>query len=307
MGLPKPALRFLAREHKRRPFAEPVLLLGRQCVYATLEEAREIVRSEGLEPAETPASAAGRPPFPGWDAPPYSGFTTDAAFFGLLGLRDVKALDVSDFEGAELLADLNMPVGAELQGRFKLVVDSGTLEHVFDLRQSFSNVARLLAPGGRAVHITPANNYMNHGFVQMSPTLFYDYYGTNGFEDLRGWVAVEKKGTWRHEFKPWDVYELPPGGPEKQMSHDRMMAVLFSAEKTPQSTADKVPLQSYYRNLHSPGSAAAPEPGGLKGFLKKNLPPPAKRAAIWIRDTFVRPWQDETAAPWGLKKKERLG
>jgi hypothetical protein len=34
MGLPQPALRFLALEHKRRPFCGSVLTLGRQAVFA---------------------------------------------------------------------------------------------------------------------------------------------------------------------------------------------------------------------------------------------------------------------------------
>ena len=36
--------------------------------------------------------------------------------------------------------------------------------------------------GGEIIHAAPTNNWPNHGFYQLSPTLFHDYYTANGFE-----------------------------------------------------------------------------------------------------------------------------
>jgi len=43
------------------------------------------------------------------------------------------------------------------------------------------------------VHISPMNNYVNHGFVQLSPSLYQDYYAANGFDDLRGIVIAQPR------------------------------------------------------------------------------------------------------------------
>lgn len=90
------------------------------------------------------------------------------------------ALDVIRHHGSERLADLNEPLPPELAGRYDLVVDGGTLEHVFDIAQGLRNVATLVRPGGCVVHHSPAG-MGNHGFYNLNPTLFLDFYGDNGF------------------------------------------------------------------------------------------------------------------------------
>ena len=54
------------------------------------------------------------------------------SFFATCGYRETRALDVSDFEGAEIVFDLNRHnTPAELAGQFDLVFNGGTIEHVF--------------------------------------------------------------------------------------------------------------------------------------------------------------------------------
>ena len=50
MGLANPALRFIAREHRRKPLTGPILTLECQDVFATLDEARSLLASEGIPP-----------------------------------------------------------------------------------------------------------------------------------------------------------------------------------------------------------------------------------------------------------------
>lgn len=102
--------------------------------------------------------------------------------FRELGLGEIEALDASGFEGAQLIWDLNNPIRDELVGQFGLIVDGGTLEHVFDVAQALENVADMLAPGGRFVSFTPFNGYPGHGFYQFSPELVWTYWkSTRGF------------------------------------------------------------------------------------------------------------------------------
>jgi len=51
MGLALPALSYLAREHKKYPFGEKVLILGRQYVFATFDEVLELLKLEDIKPA----------------------------------------------------------------------------------------------------------------------------------------------------------------------------------------------------------------------------------------------------------------
>lgn len=106
--------------------------------------------------------------------------------FEKLGFGRPETLDYSDFEGAQRIWDLNQPVPEDWRGRFGFIFDGGTLEHVFDVRQSFDNMFDLLADDGIFVSATPLNNWPEHGFYQFTPELAYSYWTrTRGCEMLR--------------------------------------------------------------------------------------------------------------------------
>src|SRR3972149_2173423 len=110
MGLSKPALRFLAREHKQKPFEGSILTLGKQNLFATINEAMDIVTSEGV--AVKPLT----------DVDPQE-VISDSNFFRLLGVEDLQSLDLSTFEGATLECDLNLRVPDALRDRFNVIID----------------------------------------------------------------------------------------------------------------------------------------------------------------------------------------
>jgi SAM-dependent methyltransferase len=297
MGLAKPALRLIGREHLRKPFRDPVLTLGRQNVYATLPEVLALLRSEHLEPSIIPQAEEAGTNISDWIGAHYKGAVSDVAFFKLLGLTDIRALDYSDFEGAEIVHDLNKPPTEELKGQFDLIVDSGTIEHVFDIRQALMNIAIMLREGGRVIHLAPANNYVNHGFYQFSPTIFFDYYGANSFIDLRGYLI--EHDTYLPESRAWEIFEI---NAERQPPHiisKKSLAVLFIAEKTKDSTVDRVPIQSSYQRIYETTSSSADPtsqsrlkkilPHRVKAFLKRNVP-----------------GVGTLKKPWGMKRLERL-
>lgn len=305
MGLLKPTLRFLAREHRRKPFGGAALLLGRQCVYAGPSDVRRMLNEEGVDARTEPDPSLLTSNIPQWRGTPQAANISDVGFLSLLGLETVQAMDCSDFEDAEIVADLNQPVTDDLQNRFDLIIDGGTVEHVFDVRQSLKNIAQMLKPGGRAVHITPTNNYVNHGFIQCSPTLFIDYYVANGFTDLQVYVVEE---IWRRgRLEAFDVFRFDPDWQPARLTSSRPMAVLFSAEKTPQSTSDAVPTQWYYRQLYKTASdvaIAAQSPRAARdSLLRKLCPSPleaqARRGLEFVRRTVLR--RSPQRRPWGLE------
>jgi hypothetical protein len=107
-----------------------------------------------------------------------------------LGATEVDAIDASAYEGATLVHDLNQPVPPEWHGRYGLVLDAGTLEHVFDVRTAIENVMALIKPGGHFIAVTPANNWFGHGFFQFSPELFFRAFSRpSGFSVVEMYVA----------------------------------------------------------------------------------------------------------------------
>jgi hypothetical protein len=102
-----------------------------------------------------------------------------AQFFALLGF-DLEVIDIVATRGGERIQDLNHPVPQELHRRYALVMDPGTLEHCFNIAQAAKNVVELVARGGCVFHGNPMNLY-NHGFYNLNPTWYHDFYAANGF------------------------------------------------------------------------------------------------------------------------------
>ncbi len=99
-----------------------------------------------------------------------------------LGARDAHSLDSSAYEQATHVHDLNEPLPAALRGRYTAVVDSGTLEHVFDVATALRSVLSAVQVGGHFVAITPSNGWAGHGLYQFSPELFHVAMPAHGFE-----------------------------------------------------------------------------------------------------------------------------
>lgn len=304
MGLPRAALRFLVREHRRQPLCGAVLTLGRQCVYATYQDLLDICRDEGVTPTELPGDVPRHTNIPAWHGTPRERYTSDVAVFRTLGAAEVLALDCSAFEGAELVHDLNQPLPDRLASRFDLVLDSGTLEHVFDVRTALINANRMVKPGGRVIHMTPCNNYANHGFYQFSPTLLIDYYEANGFDGLQVFVAEHSPGD--RDSLPWEVFQIDPRQQSVMMRSRGRLLLLLVAEKAAGATVDRIPQQAYYRQLFTPAALAAGAGGAASargatlGWVKRFMPERVK--------AILRPWlgRDAHQKPWGATRRGTL-
>lgn len=259
MGLPLQAICLLAREHSRVPFAEPVLVLGRQDTYASREDISRMLLQEHLVPS--PLNDAD---LTSMQVPGFAG-VSDQVLFALMGLREVYSLDISAYQRAEIVQDLNTPLDPALVGRFGTVLDSGTMEHVFDVRCCLRNIVQLLRPGGRIVHMTPANNYVNHGFIQASPTLFYDFYEANGFTNTDAMIILQPRENVLTQ--PWNAIQYDPNVADfywLSTADDSRMIVYFSAVKGPQSTGDVIPTQRMFRK-----PAQEHRPATVEAFLLK--------------------------------------
>jgi hypothetical protein len=106
----------------------------------------------------------------------------DAFLRDCLG-ASVTVLDASDYEGASRVHDLNRPLPADLNEQFDVVIEAGTLEHVFNFPVAMASLMSALKVGGTMFLTMPANNMCGHGFYQFSPEVMYRVFSPdNGFE-----------------------------------------------------------------------------------------------------------------------------
>jgi len=71
-------------------------------------------------------------------------------FFKACGIDETLSLDISDYEGADLIFDLNCPgLPAHLVSRFGCILNGGTLEHIFHVPNALASLTRMLKSGRR--------------------------------------------------------------------------------------------------------------------------------------------------------------
>lgn len=107
-----------------------------------------------------------------------------------LGARSVDSLDASDYEGANIVYDMNKALPADLLGRYDFVYDGGTLEHIYNYPQALENLSNLLRSGGLVLSGSPANNEPGHGFYQFSPELIYTAFPAVGLKVIRAYLVA---------------------------------------------------------------------------------------------------------------------
>ena len=256
MGIARSVASWLIREHQRRPFGGPALVFGRQHVHVTLDEFRRMVLARGLEPQPLPPGLSHLTDMPSWDYGLRAGFTSDQALLWTLAGIEVQHLDCSEYERAEYTLDLNQPVPLHLHEQYGVVFDCGTMEHVFDIRSTLQNVDRLVRPEGRVIHVTQGSNWLDHGYYQFSPVLFYDFYGVNGYENMACWVADQGVGDPNRT--AWDWYRWPHDGSAPAFLSANPVGVFFTATRKSSAPADHIPRQGQFaaRKLFAaPGAA----------------------------------------------------
>lgn len=176
-------IRFLFSCYKRGTSFKRVLTIGRSLVWVTPREIRDAANEFGIQMTAAAAEKI---------VVERNGYCEP--LFEFLGAKDVQAMDISPYEGAKLIHDLNCPTLGGVAERFTAVIDGGSLEHVFNLVQAFTTCMDLTAVGGSFISLGPANNFLGHGFHQISPEfLFAALNPANGFEVKRMLMHENKK------------------------------------------------------------------------------------------------------------------
>jgi len=178
----------------------------------------------------------------------YRNYPSGDEIFQLLGFNSIQSLDSNEYEGATFTHDLNKPLLEKNFGEFDLVYDGGTTEHIFDQITVLANIYKLLKIGGIVIHHTPANNFLDHGYFQPSPSFYYEYYLANGFELIDSFLVESTYDFYRkrkvYDYKPLMYEKLSYGG-----WGNKMIGNWFVFKKLSQSTSGLIPQQQRYTNL----------------------------------------------------------
>ena len=128
----------------------------------------------------------------------------DSIFTNYFGANLVHSIDNSNFEGANIVFDMNEEL-KDITKQYDTIIDIGTSEHIFNVNQSLKNISKLCKRGGRIIHCLPANNQCGHGFWQFSPELFFSLYDeSNGYQSTKLHLidSYDDKTYWQINKKP---------------------------------------------------------------------------------------------------------
>jgi len=209
------------------------------------------------------AASPGSPQTRTWQHP---SFGDSRSFFAGLGFESMTALDVSDYEGADVVADLNDPnVADRVTARFDVVFDAGTVEHIFDAPTALRTINRLVKPGGVVMHNVPANGFMDHGLWQISPGLLWSFYQSAGFEVLtsallimgpRHYAVPVAENFYRTKGRTFIAHNFPEA------------LLIFAARKLTDTPQVQIKLQDHYAVMHQSGV----ERGNMAFFIPFGSP-----------------------------------
>jgi SAM-dependent methyltransferase len=269
-------LRLLQYATVNEPLGE-VATLGRQCVHLD-----GVAQSKLLSPS---------PP------KPYGPYCEEL-LLERFGAKSVTSFDVSDYEHATVVHDMNTPLRYHRQ--FDTVIDFGTLEHVFNSPVALANVAALCKSGGRIMHSLPANNYSGHGFYQFSPELFFSLYSAkNGFAGTEIFIAEVNDGEY------WWKSAVPSDGVRVEYSSDQRSYVLVLSRKIEEDTRQSVQQSDYVVNWKDGEVKPPPRRPSLRESTYKFL---KTSPVLWrFADTIAKPVDTHANAEYHRLSKSNPG
>lgn len=143
------------------------------------------------------------------------GDEVDPLLCDLLDATEVISIDMSDYQGSSIVHDMNLPLldrRPDLAQSFDLVIDGGTLEHVFNFPVAVSNLMFLVRKGGHVLTANPANNLCGHGFYQFTPELMHRIYScVNGFRVVHVLLTQARHMSVEMDPRPKSFVVVDPG------------------------------------------------------------------------------------------------
>ncbi len=275
MGLNVNDIKFLLWSEKRGVNFTKVMTIGRQRLCLDVSSMQAALSMFGINESKDKVKAIFS------DQKGYA-----EPFFKLMGARETDSIDASAYEGASNVLDMNQPVKEDLKGRFTVVIDGGSLEHVFNFPTAIRNCMEMVQCDGHFIGIVPCNNYMGHGFYQFSPELFFRIFTEpNGFK-MEKMVLYESapQARWYGVCDPEEI-----GRRAEVRTRRNTLLIILARRIAMKPLFTAMPQQSDYAALWQERKA-----DGKTGL---NIPPLSAAARIRMRMPFAL-----KKACWNLKE-----
>jgi hypothetical protein len=235
MGFDVQGIRFLLAARRTGVSFERTATLGRQELFIGPSYFRETLQAYGVPNSEAEGQRL---------LTEAGGYADSLLRF--LGGRQIRSIDASSYEGADIVHDMNLPIPETLRSAFSAVIDGGTLEHVFNFPVAIKNCMEMVELGGHLLLITPANNFMGHGFYQFSPELLFRLLSSeNGFRVERAIFSETVPGS-----RWYEIVDPERARRRVELTNSRPAYLLFQARKVSQiPVLVRAPQQSDYTVL----------------------------------------------------------
>jgi SAM-dependent methyltransferase len=265
MGISIIAASMILHEHKYKPITGTVLTIGRQSVAFTASEMDQLLRR--FQVPKRPIAYQVDETTVGVSRD--RAYITQESFFAAFTDARVSSLDVSNYEQAEVVCDLQAPLPRKYRGYADFIFNGSCLDNIFDTAAAIRNMTQLLKPNGRVYSFEQGNSHPT-AYLKYSADWFMDYYALNQFEDCKTYIvsAPNSLGTPLIPGAGATSFELPRRSPYEQIvysynpyvenaggpGYDCSSVELFSryeihciAEKGRQSSYEHSPIQKHYR------------------------------------------------------------
>lgn len=184
MGIDINGLRLIYKFSKEYNLSNILIgTLGRQYIYFNEKQLRNFYKSNKITTLEKEVSSIFNK---------YDGYA-EILFEIFFQNCKIESIDISSFEGANLIVDLNYSIDNRLHSRYDLLFDGGTLEHIYNFPQSIENCKKMIKKNGFFISITPFNNFCGHGFYQFSPELWFRIFDCHSGFEIKNVMLFEDK------------------------------------------------------------------------------------------------------------------
>lgn len=264
MGISAHLALMLLQEHKYKPITGRVLFIGRQTFNMDIDHAAALVESTLGSSRDVTASVldtrtrASKQEAKGVE----ENLISDKSFFSLFSDAEIVAVDVTDYEEADIIHDMTQPLPDHMIGAYDFVINGSCLDNIFDPAAAQRNFGRCLKSNGRLFQVECGSSFSS-AYVMFSPEWFYDFYLYNHWHDAKIYVCRtgEHQAGLQHTSSPWDIYYWNPirkffdqKKQEESVAYKTkarwiqgLEMIVSIAERGENGTVDQAPIQAAYR------------------------------------------------------------
>jgi hypothetical protein len=159
---------------------------------------------------------------------------------------DYQTLTAIDLHGTEHSLPLDLNHEISLDQKFDISINFGTGEHVFNVYQFFKTLHDYTKPGGIMLHVMPFLGWMDHGFFNLQPTLYWDLAERNHYEVLAFLFIDGKKFVYLEDRQTVTQYLMALRLEPQKCSV--ISSNIYVAMQKPEESSDfQIPMQKFFQ------------------------------------------------------------